>query len=51
MWNIGSNLADEIQKENNYTDEEIDEILGCILNIDHHGTYICDNYDTEVIYI
>ena len=51
MWNIGSDLADEIQKENHYTEEETNEILGCILNIDHHGTYICDSYDSEVVCI
>lgn len=51
MWNIGSDLADEIQKENHYTEEETNEIVGCILNIDHHGTYICDSYDSEIVYV
>jgi hypothetical protein len=47
MWNISSEMAETIQKENNYTDEEIEEMEGCTLNIDHHGKYHCENWIHE----
>lgn len=47
MWNISSEMAETIQKENNYSDEEVEEMEGCTLNIDHHGKYHCENWIHE----
>ena len=47
FWNISSDMAQIIQEENHYTDEETEAMEGCSLHINHHNQYVCDNWLPE----